>query len=67
MIPGRLRLPRKTSKPANSIVGSVPGTPITPELRVSSATPASPMLAMRCVARLTRGAVREPRRNGTGA
>src|SRR5436305_81138 len=54
MIPGMVRLPWKTSKPANSIVGSVPGSPITPELSVSRATPARPRSATRCVANDTR-------------
>ena len=40
MIPTRVSLPWKTLKPANSIVGSVPGSPITPEVVHISATPA---------------------------
>ena len=46
MIPNRLRWPWKTLKPANSIVGSEPGMPITPEVSVSSATPARPRSRM---------------------
>src|SRR5579864_2296083 len=56
-----------TSKPANSIVGSVPGTPITPELIVITATPASPSESMTLVANVTSGPVSEATSRGTGA
>src|SRR5207248_7054708 len=50
--------------PANSIVGSVPGSPITPEVAHISATPAYPMLPITLVARVTSGPVRDARRTG---
>jgi len=40
-------------KPANSIGNSVPGRPITPEVRISIVTPAKPRSRITCVATVT--------------
>src|SRR5947209_12002858 len=60
--PIRVRCPWYTLKPANSIVGSVPGSPITPDVAHISATPAYPRRPITCVARFTTGPVSEARR-----
>ena len=65
MIPNSDRWPSETLKPANSIVGSDPGTPITPDVKVSSATPASPRSRMMCVARVTSESVTDARASST--
>ena len=65
--PASERLPWYTSKPANSIVGSVPGSPITPVATDSSATPASPRSEISCVASRTRGSVSEAKVNSKRA
>src|SRR6185437_14917410 len=58
---GADHVPEHTSKPANSIVGSDPGTPITPEVRVMMATPTTPTSRMMCVANVTSESVTEAR------
>jgi hypothetical protein len=66
MIPASESFPWNTSNPANNIVGSVPGRPITPVVVVIARTPATPSDPITFVAKLTSGPVSEAIRSGKG-
>jgi hypothetical protein len=59
MIPSIVRWCSETLNPANNMVGSVPGRPITPVVVVISQTPANPRSRITCVASVTSESVTE--------